>query len=94
MKRTALMFSKVNFWFENIFFITYQLIYECTLVIPIYLKVLYNIVKLEKSIKGLGSFFFFVVCGIPYLVAFGVLRDMMYYLMILCDDQMGDEQAV
>ena len=89
MKRNALMFSRLNFWFENIFFISYQIIYESSMVIPIFLRVLFNIIKLEK-IKGLPIFFGFSIIGIPYLIIFGVLRDMMYYIRILCEDQMGD----
>lgn len=84
MKKWAHNYSIVNFWAENIFFILWMLIVELALVPYNYLRIAINILKLV-SYDDCYLFFFWVICGLPYLLFKGACCDMYYYILILKD---------
>lgn len=84
MKRWALNYSITVFWAENVFFIFDMLVRELCLVPYNYLRVSFFVLKLA-SLEDIYLFFFWVICGIPYLLFYGVTTDMYYYIKILQD---------
>lgn len=72
------------FWLENIcFFIPYFLVYEALLIPLIYLRLVYNILKVEtnKPFATLLSLVWLLVG--PFYLFHGLLQDMYYYLKVL-----------
>jgi hypothetical protein len=86
MKKVSLFFSKVMFWFENVFFIIGMMCYEIMLIPYTYLKIGVNIMgfaNLEYVAKYLP---FWIVVG-PFLLIVAASVDMYYFLKILLNYQ-------
>lgn len=94
MQSASKMFSMTNFWMENMFFISYQLVYELSMVPVIYIRVLINVVTLAGPLEAIKLSIAWIPGGIFYLM-YGVSCDMYYFIKILCDYKMdNDVQAL
>jgi len=93
MQGSSKMFSLVNFWLENLFFITYQLIYELALVPIIYIRVTVNVISLAGAFDAVKLLCAWIPGGLFYLL-YGVTIDMYFYFKILCDYKMDDDTLV
>lgn len=81
MFKASQIFSKCIFWMENcLFYITKMLVREILLVPWIYIRLVYNIIKVENNL--LNAFFLSVVwLGIgPFYLVHGLCVDMYYYV--------------
>ena len=81
----AYIFSKINFWFENTYYVLDQFMTELYLVPIIYFKVLFSILKLE-GLHGIHLFLGYMIVGLPYNFSYGLCRDMYNYIQILRTD--------
>ena len=70
MLRSSTVFSKSIFWLENLLvFITQMLVYEALLIPLIYLKLVYNIMRVEKNyLNAFFLSFVWLIIGPVYLV--------------------------
>jgi len=93
MQSSSSMFSMTNFWMENLFFITYQLINELMLVPIIYIRVLINVVTLAGPFEAVKLLFAWIPGGLFYLL-YGASKDMYHYVKILCDYKMDNDTLV
>ena len=84
MKAMGDCFAKLMFWIENFFYIIAFLVYEILLVPLIYLRVLYNIVRLSGILMLLPLVIIWLVSGL-FVLIFGVVKDTIYFLIILCN---------
>jgi len=98
MLRGSHIFSMFIFWLENFFFfIPQMLIYETLLVPLIYLRLIYNILRVESSLmNAIGLVIAWLIIG-PFYLFYSLLVDMFYYFKVLLDyhedDSLGEEQA-
>ena len=85
------MFSKMIFWLENLaFYIPYMLIYELLLIPFIYLRLIYNILRVEDNrLNALLLVISWIFIGVFYLLYY-LLVDMLYYFKILYDYHDGE----
>jgi hypothetical protein len=93
MKKYSYLFSKINFWFENIFFILDQLLYEMMLVPVIFVKIFGNVVKLAEPLQMIQLLVGWIIGGWIYLI-YGVAQDMYYFVNILREYKMDEDQAL
>lgn len=97
MLRASQIFSKVIFWLENFcFFITQFLVYETLLIPLIYLRLIYNILRVESNLlNAFVLILLWLIIGPIYLLH-GLVQDMYYYFKVLFDyhedDSAGEEQ--
>lgn len=84
MKKMSEVFSKFMFWFENVFYILFMLIYEMIMMPMIFFQILWNIIRYASLQYKLPLMLFWLTAGYFYLL-FGVVKDMFYFLKILCD---------
>lgn len=88
MDRAASVFSLIIFWLENVvYYIPMQLITELLLIPFIYLRTIFNIMRVESFCAGLGYSLIWILIGLPYLICV-LLVDMFNYFKVLCDYQM------
>jgi hypothetical protein len=91
MKKWALWFSLAYFWFENIYFIIEQLLYELFLIPLIYCRVTFYIAKLG-GLHALHLLFGWLLGG-PFYLVYGLCKDMYYFVAILSDYKLGVDEA-
>ena len=84
MRSASDLYSKANYWFENFFYLFAFMFYELFLIPFVYLKVIYNIIKVSmlKQLFFLLAFWLFV--GPIYLI-FAAFKDAFYFIKILID---------
>ena len=98
MLRSSEMFSRMIFWLENlVFYIPKMLIYELLLIPFIYLRLIYNILRVEDNrLNALLLVLIWILIGVFYLLYYLVV-DMLFYFKILYDyhdnETSGAEQA-
>ena len=86
------------FWLENlVFYIPKMLVYELLLIPFIYLRLIYNILRVEDNrLNALLLVLTWVIIGVFYLLYY-LMIDMSFYLKILYDyhdnETSGAEQA-
>ena len=80
------MFSKMIFWLENlVFYIPKMFVYELLLIPFIYLRLIYNILRVEDNrLNALLLVLIWVFIGVFYLLYYLVI-DMSFYFKILYD---------
>ena len=90
MDRSSQVFSYLIFWFENlIYYIPLMLLTEIVLIPYIYLRMIFNIMKVEKLLSGLLFSVSWLIIGLPYLLyTAGV--DVYNYFKVLCDYREDD----
>ena len=85
------------FWLENtLYYIPFMIIYEVLLIPYIYLRMVFNIMKVEDFFPGLGYSSVWLMIGIPYLLGAAVI-DVYYFFKVLCDyreDEFDDKTEV
>ena len=86
MQRSSEIFSKMIFWLENLlFYIPKMLIYELFLIPFIYLRLIYNILRVEDNrLNAILLVLIWIVIGMFYLLFYLVI-DMLHYFKILYD---------
>ena len=84
MKQAGSVYSKFNYWFENCFYIISFVIGEFLLCPLIYIKVIYNVIKVAMLKQLIPLLAFWIAVGPLYLV-FAVFKDCFYFVKILCD---------
>ena len=90
MDRSSQVFSYLIFWFENlIYYIPLMLLTEIVLIPYIYLRMIFNIMKVEKFLSGILFCVSWLIIGLPYLLyTAGV--DVYNYFKVLCDYREDD----
>jgi hypothetical protein len=86
MKKGAECFSRLMFWMENIFYIFYFIFSELILFPLIYCKVALTVGYLADWKRLLPLMIFWFVFG-PFVLLYGLAKDLFFYLKILCDYQ-------
>ena len=91
MLRSSEIFSKMIFWLENLlFYIPKMLVYELFLVPKIYLRLIYNILRVEDNrLNALLLVIIWIFIGVFYLLYYLVI-DMKFYFKILYDYHDGE----
>lgn len=84
MKQAAEAFSKLMFWFENLFYIFAFILNEVLLFPLIYLKVAITVVYLASWLRLIPLLLFWVAVG-PFVLFFSLSKDLFFYIKILCD---------
>ena len=94
MLRSSSFFSKAIFWLENLcWFISYMLVYETCLIPLIYIKLIYNILRVESNkLYALFLCCVWLVIGPVYLTA-GLVKDMYHYFKVLYDYHEHDDDG-
>ena len=84
MIKASKIFSKFIFWFENcIFYISRMLVNELLLIPFIYIRLIYNIMKVEDNIfNALLLSGAWLLIG-PFYLFWGLCMDMHYYIQLL-----------
>lgn len=83
MKKNSVIFSKANFWFENIFYIFEQFMRELFLVPYIYFRNAFYIMKLSNSIiSGSWLLIQWILYG-PFFLCYNVFVDLHHYIQVL-----------
>ena len=83
MVKNSAIFSKLNFWFENIYYITEQLLYELMLVPYIYIRNMSFIATLSGlSFNCLKLLLFWIPCGLFFLL-YNVFMDIINFINVL-----------
>lgn len=90
MLRGSEVLSKVIFWLENMWYIFNFFLYEIALVPFIYLRLIYNIVRVAETKNAIVLITIWVPFG-PFFLSYGVLKDMYFYFKILCDYKEDDD---
>ena len=93
MQSSSAVFSKANFWFENIFYILFEFLRELALVPFIFLRVLFSIITLAELVDALYLVVIWVTVG-PFYLLWSVFEDIYYFLKILCDYKTEDDITV
>jgi len=91
MKKGANFLATAMFWFENFFYLLFFTIYEFIFCPIILLRVFYNILRLSSWSMLLPFFFLWLFIG-PFLLLFGILKDQLYMVKLLCDLHDEEEQ--
>lgn len=84
------MFSKINFWCENVIFALEQLLYEFYLVPVVYIQILVNLIKVG-TIYHVHKMLAWAIFGLFYLL-WAVIFDMVNYFKILKDYKINNEK--
>ena len=85
MDRSGQVFSYIIFWLENcIYYIPLQVITEVVLIPFIYLRMVYNIMKVESFLPGIGFSSLWLLIGLPFLL-YTAAFDVYFYFKVLCD---------
>lgn len=87
----AEVFSKLMFWFENLFIVLLFLVYSILLVPLIFFKMLYNFFRSMKIYFFVVFAFVWIIVGLLVLPLF-VLKDVFYLFKILCKYNDEDDQ--
>lgn len=83
MRKNSIIFSKGNFWFENIYYIFEQFFYELSLVPYIYIRNMSYIIKLSGlNLNGIKLLIFWSFCG-PFFLFYNVFVDLKHYITVL-----------
>ena len=83
MDKAGRVFSFVIFWLENVtYFIPKMIITELLLIPYIYLRMVFNILKVEALLPGIGYSLLWSLIGIPYCLYIGAI-DVGYYFIVL-----------
>jgi len=90
MLHASEIFSKFIFWTENVIYVLFMLAYELALAPFIYVRVIYNIMRLAGVLNMLILIPLWLVIGLFYLL-YGVFKDMFYFFKILCDYKDEDD---
>jgi hypothetical protein len=88
----SLVFAKMIFWIENMFFYIPQMLLTELMYVPlIYFRVIFKIVTLagHEGPKLLAGWCF----GGLFFLMYGVCSDMFNYIKLLCDLQLDNEKA-
>lgn len=94
MLRFSVIFSKMIFWLENIFFyIPKMFVYETLLIPLIYLRLIANIIRTESEIRNaIYLLLLWLIIGPVYLLI-NLIIDMYFYVKVLLiyheDDTLG-----
>lgn len=73
MMRTAEIYSKIIFWLENLYYIVTFLLYELILVPLIYLRLIFNILRVETNIcNAIGLSLAWLIIG-PFYLLLGLI---------------------
>jgi uncharacterized membrane protein len=86
MKSVSELFAKLMFWAENFFYIMTFVGYELMLIPFIFVRVIYNLMRLASLLNFLRILFVWLIFGSMALVFFA-LKDTFYFIRILCDYQ-------
>lgn len=92
--RASSIFSKFIFWLENIlFFIPQMLAYELLLIPLIYIRLVYNILRVESNL--LNAFFLVILWLFigPFYLLHALIQDMYYYFKVLFDYHEDDTEG-
>jgi len=84
MKTMASKFSKGIFWLENTLYFIALGVYEIILLPFIYIKVIYNIIRVASPIKKVPFITFWLIIG-PFFLIYGLFNDLLNLLRILWD---------
>ena len=83
MNTASQLFSYCIFWLENVVYYIPKMILTEILLIPfIYLRTVFNIIKVEEFWNGVGFSSLWLLIGMPYMV-FTAAEDIYYYLQVL-----------
>ena len=83
MDKAGRVFSFVIFWLENVtYFIPKMIITELLLIPYIYIRMVFNIIKVESFLTGIGYSTLWCLIGIPYCLYIGAI-DVGYYFIVL-----------
>jgi hypothetical protein len=93
MLRGSEVLSKVIFWLENIVYIFGLFLYELLLVPFIYIRLIYNVIKIADFKNAVGLLIIWIPLGLFFL-SYGVVFDIYYFLKILCDYKEDDDAAL
>ena len=83
-QRNIEFFPKLMFWSENMVMLAVFFVYLILLIPIVYVKMLYNLVKMTNFIQALWVIPIWIVWGIFYLLAMAI-KDCSYFLKIWCD---------
>ena len=94
MLRSSLIFSKVIFWLENLgIFIVQMLVYEALLMPIIYLKLIYNILRVESNkLYAIILCLVWLIIG-PFYLIMALVKDMYFYFKVLFDYHEHDDDG-
>ena len=74
MEKSGRVFSFVIFWLENVtYYIPKMIITEILLIPYIYIRNIFNIMKVESFINGVAFSLLWLVIGLPYLLYTGAV---------------------
>jgi len=90
MARAAEVYSKMIFWLENTVYLVFMFLYELLLVPFIFLRLIYNIFRVETFFYALLLVCLWLFFGLFYLL-YNVGVDMYYFFKILCDYKEDDD---
>ncbi len=90
MKRSAEMFSKFIFWFENMFFLVAMFVYLSLHVPLLYLRMIFNIIRYWDILNILWLLAFWIIIG-PLFLTFAVFKDLFQYMKVMCDYKDEDD---
>lgn len=90
MKRGSEIFSKCIFWLENTIYILFTLIYELFFVPLLFIKTIFNIIRLASFLNMIYLLTLWILFGI-FSLLLGVCKDMFYFIKILCDYKDEDD---
>lgn len=92
MLRNSRTFSQVNFWFENIYYLLSQLIWEFILVPYIYLRnIIFIITEALNAFSGWVLLLGWILFG-PLYLFYVVSLDMFLMVRILCDYKLDEDR--
>ena len=83
MDKFGKVFSFVIFWLENVtYFLPVMIISEILLVPYIYIRMVFNIMRVETPLNGIWFSAYWLIIGLPYLLYTGAV-DIGYYFIVL-----------
>ena len=83
MDKFGKKFSFVIFWLENVtYFLPVMIISEILLVPYIYIRMVFNIMRVETPLNGIWFSAYWLIIGLPYLLYTGAV-DIGYYFIVL-----------
>lgn len=91
MRRSAEVFGKFIFWFENMFYLICMLVYLFLLAPFIYLRIIVSIIRLASFLNMAWLLALWIVLG-PLFLMYGIAKDMFYFMKTLCDYKDEDDQ--
>ena len=83
MDKSGRVFSFVIFWLENVtYYIPKMIITEILLIPYIYIRNIFNIMKVESFVNGVAFSLLWLVIGLPYLLYTGAVDIGQYFIVL------------